>query len=121
MKIIEWPASVNQKFYSGQSSVKDNIIKVTNLSGRTVQFCANEKFLKTKTLKIDLKNTSSNSEYKAFWEWYTTNLYAVNAVHISSLDEENESYYWQFSAIPQEDSGGQNIKTLTINLEQVYL
>lgn len=121
MKIIEWPDTVNQKFYNEQNSVKDNIIKVTNLSGRTVQFSANEKFLRTRTLKIDLQNTSKKSEYKAFWEWYTTNLYAVNVVHISSLDTENESFYWQFSSIPKEDAGGQSIRTLTIDLEQVYL
>lgn len=120
MTICEWPKNVNTKFYAQKNKIKDNVIKTENLSGRTVQFLANDKVIKTKELKLDLKNTSKNQEYKNFWTWYCDTLKIVNAFHCSSLDENSNKTYWQFVQTPEEETG-QNIKTLTINIEQVYL
>lgn len=120
MTICEWSENVNQKFYAQKNSLKNNTIETQNISGRTVKFLANEKILRTKELKLDLKNTSKNSEYKTFWNWYKNTIQIVNAFHCSALDEDSETIYWQFTQTPEEETG-QHIKTLTINIEQVYL
>lgn len=105
----------NLKFYEVTNGYKDNTVKIENLSGRSVSWMANAKFIKTKDMKLRLETTGSNSEYSSFWTWFESIGGCAGVFTCSALGSDN----WRFSSIPSEDNG-QKYKELTINLEQVY-
>lgn len=104
----------NCKFYDGENGLKDNAVVVSNLSGRTVAYLANDRFTETKSLKLTLDTSGSNSEYKKFKTWYTNTLGGIAGVFkCSALGTQ----LWRFTENPTEDNG-QRFKTLSISIEE---
>lgn len=105
----------NLNFYEGTNGLKQNSITVQNLSGRSVTWMANDKFLETKELKLRLENTSDNNEYTRFKEWFKSIGGCAGTFRCSALG----SNLWRFVSVPSEDNG-QKYKELSISIEQVY-
>lgn len=119
MIYFEWPEDVNTDFYSGVNGWKDNTVTTEFLSGRTISHKANEKFLKTKELKLNLKNSGPGSEYEIFNQWITETLGGPAGIfHCAALDTA-EQLYWKLQEMPTENNG-QLFKEITLNIEQVY-
>ena len=115
MIVNTWDETVcNLKFYEVTNGYKDNTVKIENLSGRSVCWMANNKFIKTKELKLRLETTGLN-EYLNFWNWFESIGGCAGVFTCSVFGSDN----WRFSSIPSEDNG-QKYKELSINIEQVY-
>lgn len=111
---IQWRDDVNCNFFDGKFGYKSNAITTEYMSGRKVAWLQNSKFIQTLSASLALENTIANPEYQRFIHWYTTELCGpVNTFTCPAL-----SGRWRMNSVSED--AGQRIKTLTIEIEQVF-
>ena len=71
MIYVEWPQTVNKKFYSVSRSPKPNVKLTEFESGRTTGILQNTRFVFNVNCSLTLK---CKNELPAFWKWYTESL-----------------------------------------------
>jgi len=104
----------NNNFYGLNNALKDNAVTIENLSGRSVSFMANSKFLEQKKLSLTLNKT----EYNAFRNWFMNTLGGCSGVFFCNAID--SSKYWRFVENFEEENNQRYIE-ITMNIEQVYL
>lgn len=120
MIYCEWPEIVNTRFFDFAESFDDNATSTEYASGRKAVILKNTRFPRkiACSLTLDVKS----GEYKAFWSWFRYVLGGVAGVFSSKVFNEkndNVNHYYRFSKTPT-NSTGQLLRTLKIELEEVY-
>lgn len=112
MIIVDWPESVNTRFYAGTKQPKDNAETTEYASGRVAVHLANTRFNFTHNLTLLL----TQAELKAFWSWFTITLGGLSgAFRCSAIG----TGLYRFTETPSEGQG-QRFRSLTLTIEEVY-
>ena len=117
MTYVEWPYTVNTKFFKGTNKPEENTQTTEYVSGRRVVILRNTRFVFDFKCSLGVTATERN----AFWAWFTDTLGGCAGVfHCAALKRTNNSTeYFRFKEIPDESEGQKN-RVFSFELEEVY-
>lgn len=114
MTVVNWPTSVNKKFYAFTKTPADNFISSEFASGRKTVILKNTRFVNN--IKCSLTVSKKSGEYEAFWNWFTLTLGGLSGVFSCSA---LGSSYYRFSATPNATET-QTTAKLDFEIEEIY-
>lgn len=117
MTYVEWPYTVNTKFFKATTKPEDNVITTEYTSGRKICILANTRFVFDFKCSLGVTATERN----AFWAWFTDTLGGCAGVfHCAALKRTPTSTeYFRFKTTPDESEGQKN-RVLSLEIEEVY-
>lgn len=118
MTYVEWPQTVNTRFFDRKNTPKPNSKKTEYISGRDTEILANTRFVFSIKCSVDLH---LKNEYNDFWNWYTDELGGTAGVFKCPALKRtaNSTEYFKFTNQPDE-SEGLVYKKILLELEEVY-
>lgn len=114
MTLVNWPSTVNTKFYAFNEQPKDNTVITENLSGRIVGKQVNTRNIMTYACSLHLER---KTELVAFWEWYNDTLGGLSGAFLCSALGDKQ---YRFTSVPSPQDTNQKYRELSLNIEEVY-
>lgn len=117
MTYVEWPYTVNKKFFKGTGKPEENTTTTEYASGRKVSILKNTRFVFEFKCSLGVTNVERN----AFWNWFTDILGGcAGNFHCAALKRTPTSTeYFRFKTTPDESEGQKN-RVLSLEIEEVY-
>lgn len=116
MTYVQWPESVNKKFYAYSKAPEDNYISTEYQSGRKTVILKNTRFVNKIKCSVTVSKTKSANELSYFWNWFTLSLGGLSGVFVCA--ELGEGYF-RFSSTPSVTEA-QKTARLDLEIEEVY-
>lgn len=116
MTYVQWPESVNTRFYAYSKTPEDNYISTEYQSGRKAVILKNTRFVNSIKCSLTVSKTKQKPELSCFWNWFTLSLGGLAGVFVCAPLGEG---YYRFASTPSVTES-QMTARLDFEIEEVY-